>query len=226
MHALASSPAPHPAAVDEAHFYAAHAAHSGDLNSISLGAIALPDAYPPHALRACTAILLCVGSRLRNAVAAAVHYISEARSHIGASAVSEPPSQLLVSALLVLALVTSDGITRDGEAARHAAHAYSLAAMLAPGSLRADIRFAVNAIRHMHTSIGRGVSWPPAVAPIGEHESRLTCSCPVFIIRRSKRAGTDKLSRFIEVQPFIVTQLLPRNFADVPPEHTVRMEAG
>jgi hypothetical protein len=126
-----------------------------------------------------------------------------------------------VSALLVLSLISSEGVALDGEAARYAGHANSLAAMLPPSSLRADVRFAVNAVRHMHTSMGRGVGWPPPVASVSEYRGQNWCLIVLIVPPKYPlKPGSDRLSRFIEVQPFDAAQF-SRSFVDIAPERSV-----
>ena len=139
--------------VDEAEFYTALA-----------GATRMPK-FPPFALRACCTMLLCIGSRLRGRAAVANDYLRDARRLVGLSTVCEPASQLLVSALLLLASSTSDCLALDGEASRHATIAHGLAGLV-PG-MRTEIRVGVNVVRYLHTSAAHGAGWPPARAAAG-----------------------------------------------------------
>ena len=143
-------------AVDEAHFYTTLDALQPGMTA----ARAPPPTPMTAALRACCAMLLSAGSRLRGRGLHAAGYLAEARRALGSALTCKPPSQLLISALLLFAL---SGSGTDGEAARHAALAHSLAPFVP--DLRADIRFGVAMIRTMHA--GRHVAWPPLRASIG-----------------------------------------------------------
>lgn len=117
------------------------------------------------ALRGCCAMLLGIGFRLHGKAHAADQYLDEARSFVSLSTMREPPSQLLVSSLLLLTLVSSSGMAVDGEASRHAALAHGLCPLV-PG-MRPEIRLAVNVVRYNHTSAARGAGWPPMHASLG-----------------------------------------------------------
>lgn len=106
-----------------------------------------------------------LGSRLRGKAAIADDYLRDARRLVGLSTVCEPASQLLVSALLLLATSTSGGLAEDGEASRHATIAHGLAGLV-PG-MRTEIRVGVNVVRYLHTSAAHGAGWPPLRAAAG-----------------------------------------------------------
>ena len=154
--------------VDEDHFYDALSACQCAASGVpAASASQPPDAstFQPMALRGCCAMLLGIGSRLHGKAHVAANYFDEARSLVSLSTMREPPSQLLVSSLLLLTLVSSSGMTVDGEASRHAALAHGLCPLV-PG-IRPEIRLAVNVVRYNHTSAARGAGWPPIHASPG-----------------------------------------------------------
>lgn len=108
-------------------------------------------------------MLLSIGSRRRGQRSLADGYLAEARQAVGAALVSELPSQLLVSSLLLLTMTTSAGFEVDGEASRHADMAHSLLRFVP--ELRTDIRFGVCGLRSLHSSVS---AWPPLSSTIGE----------------------------------------------------------
>lgn len=150
--------------VDEAHFYAvAHEVGPLPESQHALSKGVAPSPPTALAFRACCAMLLSIGSRLRGQHAQAAGYLAEARRAIGTALVCEPPSQLLISSLLLLVMTASAGLELDGEASRHANMAYSLLPFIP--SLRNDIRLQVCVVRRLHSSF---TAWPPLQATIGQ----------------------------------------------------------
>jgi hypothetical protein len=173
--------------VDEADFYAAVDAarhHNGGVAD----AVALRQ---PVALRGCAAMLLSVGSRLRGRAGHAEGYLKEAKRCVGVSLMSEPPSQLLISTLLLLTLGATAGAERDADASTYASVAHGLLPVLG-STLRSDIRFDVCSLRHLHSSITR---WPSLQVTIGKAWMPLLLSCVKFFLPYHPLCATSARGR-------------------------------
>lgn len=230
-------------AVDEASFFVALDAPTYALSS---------EPSCPLALRACCAVLLSIGARLRRRAVPAKAYYDEAircgalsraqgefrsvweangrsdglRSCTSLSMAHEAPSHLLASALLLQAtsVPAAGGAVVDANSGALLASTAACILSLDRGA-STRVRLSANILHYVLSSSATGVGWPASKPPIGASpadtfhrrfvRARLvpTYCCRAF-------AGSDAIGRYVEIQAFVVSQLV-RNFSDIGLEHAV-----
>lgn len=148
----------------------------------------------PAGLRACAFMLLCIANTLAGDSAAAEANYSLARMCVDVG-VAERPSQHLISALLIMAIMTSPLGRDHSEALSHSALAQRLAAFVP--DICPDISLSAACFWSKNSAIhDNSIVWP-ACRP---------------------RIGQVPLERAIEVVSFTMVQFM-RGFVDVPPQH-------